>query len=258
MKFNIQSALSAIAICVSIVAVYYSAEVAKQISSSDHYAVEQVKSNTARLYVSLMSIAEKWALDSQGDRYQFDVSGERKVLSDFVSSESAIAYRAWIDENDAELDSKWRIFFPMLAHLSGPELLEMPFHYIVDILVLLESLTPTDVDNIVEYNSDLVEVVSSGLTKNNTIIQAMINIRKGVAKGDDPTTENEETRRLVELFTWLKESGVNDPNINLWLGILNADIGLIEQARRNGAVLDVLPFEVIDQYRDRLEKAGLL
>lgn len=98
MKSSVQAVLSGIAICVSIAAIFYSASVAKQISSSDHRAVEQVKSSTARLYSSLMSISEKWAL-KRTTKLEYDISLEQEVISDFVNSESALAYRAWIGNN---------------------------------------------------------------------------------------------------------------------------------------------------------------
>ena len=145
MKGNVQTVLSGIAICVSLVAVLYSADVAKRISSSDHHAAEQVKSNTARLFSSLMSIAEKAALESLEEGDQYDILREQESLMDFVNSESAAAYRAWIEE-----DGKWKNFFLDLAILSGAtHLSEVSYGTIAELLSLLESLDSEDIEEVV-------------------------------------------------------------------------------------------------------------
>ena len=171
MKVNVHTMLSSIAICVSAVAVFYSAEVSKRISSSDHRAAEQVKSDTARLYSSVYSIAEKWAFDVTGERNRYDISREREVLLDFVNSESAIAYRAWIGQYGARRNEKWRVFFASLGYLSQPQISDIGCESIQDVLTLLASLTAHDIERITQYNSDLAKVTSSDLAKENVIGQ---------------------------------------------------------------------------------------
>ena len=256
MQLDVQTTISCIAICVSVIAVvaaFYGVAVAKRLSSSDHRAAEQVKSDMVRLNAAIMSIAENWAFDSQGERKSYDASKEREVLADFTNSESAIALRAWIRDNGAKIHRGWRTFFPDLAYLSMLKLSEINPKVIAGVIYLLESLERQDVEAITQYNADLVTVMTSGLPNDNAIALALLEMRK-----DDEERSYKKQRKAIKQLTWLRADGVDDPNVDRHLAQLTENSQLFEEAVARGAVRDVPLPDLIRQYQDRLKRAGLL
>ena len=65
---------------------------------------------------------------------------------------------------------------------------------------------------------------------------------------------NEE--KAIELLNWLKEAGTIDPDIDMWLGTLESDTGLLERAFAQGADTSVSLSSLIDRYRDELQEVG--
>ena len=254
----IQALLAATAIGVTVLAVLYSVGASRQISSSDHHAAEQVKSYTARLFASLTSMTEKWALNTAAGGDKYDITEEQKVLTDFVNSESAMAFRAWIGDSGATLNEKWNIFFLILERSSTGRSSEIDINNIVDALLLLESLETKDVKRITRYNSKLVRLVTTGLTDHNVIVQ-------GAIGGLDRTNDSPRARgrhgggsdeRATEQLRWLKKNGISDPDVDMFLGVLTDDVDLVRRAMAEGADLGVPLSSVIDRYRDKLRQAG--
>lgn len=251
MDIDVQAVLAIIAICVSIVAVAYSASVSKRIASSDHQAAEKVKADIAKLYASITSIAEKQSVQdvlSEGDDL-YDIRWEQKVVSDFVNSESAIAYRAWIRDVGGQLNGEWRTFFSFhLRELSHGPLSRISSDRTDDALSLLASLRRRDIEDMVRYSSNLVETMSSDVAAHNVLIEAR-RAKRGQAKAA-------EERGALESLLLLRERGVTDPNVEMFIGALTEDAQLVRRALSEGADPSVRLSAVFKKYSDELGGLG--
>ena len=237
--------LSGLAICVSLGTAVLSSNLAERLSSSDHYAAERVKSDTAKLLSSLKSMADKLALQSQGSAVEF--ARERTQISEFVNSETSIAYRAWIRGKAGEDWEVWRNFFLHLAALSDPNPSSDPTIYAtMDVWHSLQSLTDADLEAIREHNADLVIAIASDPVDSHVIHSALYRMWQEMKDRQDAAPR---------LFECLRDGGVSDPDLDLHLA-LGGDVSDVERALEDGADLGVGLLELLDRYELELGKLG--
>lgn len=238
--------LSGLAICVAVATAIFSSDVAERLSSSDHHAAEQVKSDTAKLIASLKSIADKLALESQGLTVEF--SEEQNTLSEFINSATGFAYRAWIrdQQDDPRYPETWKNFFLYMAELSNPH--SNPSIYAtIDVLHSLQELTDTNLETIHEYNTKLVEAIASMPVDGHHVHGALYLIWK---------EQKDQDRTALEQLKCLREHGVTDPNIDMHVALDQDDVTLLKKALENGADLSVRKLETLSLYEGELRKFG--
>lgn len=249
-------ALSGLAICVSLVTGLYSFGLAERLASSDHRAAEQVKSDTARLLASLKSIADKLALASQGDSVEF--SQERETMSEFINSPTSFAYRAWIrgkyravtreerEEKDLWDWKTWGNFFLHLSDLSSPR--STPTNYAtMEVLNSLQTLTDKDLQDIRAYNVKLIRAIASDPVDGHILHAALYERWK---------KQKDRERAAPRLLECLRDGGVEDPNIDMFIAVHQGDVPAARAAKGDGAVLNMGVLELLDRHGKKLRELG--
>lgn len=72
--------------------------------------------------------------------------------------------------------------------------------------------------------------------------------------------QDRDSRNLLEMLTIIKESGVSDPNVDLFIGVLKNRADLVEKAIEMGANINVTDVQIVNYHQGILKKKcpGLL
>lgn len=244
--------ISIIAVIISISAATYSGYLSKQISSSDYRATEGVKSDTAKLLSTLRSIMHKGALSSTTAK-NVDISPEKEVITEFLNSQTGFAYYSWVDEKSsrAEADGRkgesWRLFFLYLVELSNSDDAYTAAHRAADVELLFDQLTENDMAKIAEFNSDLVNAIA----KNSKNREGNVVIKVFVEAARKRTIEGNSDIFLSKL-KYLKELGIDDPNIDMFLAVISDNVSALESALKAGADPSTTDTALLNKYEDEL------
>lgn len=222
------------------------------VSSSDYKAEQDVKADTARLLASLRSIMAKGAVRSQKPpdaKKSPDFKQELKVVNDFLSSTTAFAYWSWEGYKSKGMEGRpeqWRVFFLYLIDiLDSDDNYHKMMARAVAIEKLLTSLSKHDIRSIGRYISDLEEAVGDFKVsrQNSVLINAINEIY------DEPMDHKMTYRK----FLHLKDKGIKDPNIDMFLAIFNSDESALKAALEAGADRSMTDTQLFDKYRNELK-----
>ena len=247
--------LSIIAILISLSSALYTGFLSEKLSSSDYKAKEQVKADTARLLSSLRSMMHKGALSST-TKDEIDISYEKNAISEFLTSQTGLAYYAWVDEKSSEADAKgrtgelWRVFFLYLAELSNASHPYSAARRAADVEILFDQLTEEDISKISEFNSDLIKAIANN-SKNrdgNVVVNAFFSSQKEVE-------EERSSENLSKKLRYLKSIGIDDPNIDLFLAVMGGDdnVDAAKAALEAGADVNMTDGALLEKYKKELE-----
>jgi hypothetical protein len=242
---------SGFALLLSIMAIIVSACV----SSSDFRAEEDVKAHTARLLATLRSMMAKGAVLSQmppGAPLPLGFTHERTFLSDFLTSTTGFAYWSWAGNKSQAAKDKpeeWRVFFLNLINILGAE--DANFRSMMRGAIVLETmvtgLSKDDIRKIASYVADLSSAVSGfqDSQKKDVLISAVFEIYGK----SDPQAEQETVRRKL---LYLKKREIQDPDIDLFLGVVGHDVNLVKAALDAGADRSVTGQGILARYSNEL------
>jgi len=228
-----------------------------RVESSDFRAEERVKEDVARLLASLRSIYLKaaWLTQQrdQGDsRHASLFNGERQVLQEFLNSTTAPAFYALEGRISAEKGSRpeeWRVFsLYVIDILCSP----MPAAYqliarrAVRAEHLLTQLRREDVAAMSADVSDLSRAIEEFARNRSetTLARAAYEVFGG--EDDEEAT----SRSAMESLKELKDQGIEDPDIDLFLGVDANDLASVQKAVDAGANVNVTMEELLSRYKD--------
>jgi hypothetical protein len=224
--------------------------VTTMVSSSDYKAEQAVKEDTARLLASLRSIMTKGAILGQkpsNAMKSLNFLRELEVVNDFLSSTTAFAYMIWEghkSESANDQPEEWHLFFIYLVDIldSGDDYREMMTRALA-IEKLLTSLCKGDIRSISKSLSDLETAISDYNVSHNSVLVTAV--MEGYGQSMDP----EMTYRK---FVHLKNKGVKDRNIDMFLAVLHPDINALQAALETGADPSMTDTQLFEKYRDEL------
>jgi hypothetical protein len=241
---------SAFALILSILAIIITARV----SSSDFRAEEDVKAQTAQLLACLRCIIVKGARLSKlppNTPANIDFKFERTLLSGFLTSTTAFAYWSWVAHKSQvakDRSEKWRTFFLDLVGILDVEDADHQLmrKRAIDLERLLDELRTRDIAQIAGYVSDLARSVHDF---------AVVREKDPFTKVAFTVPEESDTRKdeaFRRKLLYLKQRGIQDPNIDLFLSVLDSDVNLVKAALDAGADPSVTDSEVVARYSDEL------
>ncbi len=244
---------SVVAIIISVLVAFDARRTKYKFSTSDYRAQQQVKSDTAILLSSLRSIMYKGVL-SLLTKNPVDISPEKKAISNFLMSPTSFAYSAWVneqsdrsDEADKESES-WRLFFLYLAEISDMPDAHRAAMKAARIESLFDQLTRKDIKRIADFNSDLAESIGNRVEnwKGDLLSSFFDPIRR---------ESQEERKNFHAKLQYLKESGINDPNIDLFLVVTSKeeDVDAARKALEAGADVTMTDRDLLNRYKDQLK-----
>jgi hypothetical protein len=196
--------------------------VATRVHSSDYKAEQDVKAQTAQLLACMRSIIVKALALSQkpvNATHPITFTKEKEIINGFLSSTTAFAY--W----------SWEGYRSEVAKYGEPEEWRRFFDYLVDILDSDDALASRNM----LAPAFAVENLLTGLRKADVKqISGYVSNLSG-AFGTFRRSREELVR--VKLFL-LKNEGVNDPTIDLFLAVLDPAGESPESIKRVKAALD--------------------
>jgi hypothetical protein len=211
--------------------------VATRVHSSDYKAEEDVKAQTAQLLACMRSITLKGIVNSQkptNATHPITFTKEKEVINSFLSSTTAFAYWSWISYKSERAapgqPEEWRIFFLNVAGILDSDD-SLDFRKMIAgalaIENLLTGLSEADVQKISGYVSNL----SRAFGKFRQSRDFLIDSAKEVYSRTNPEL-------IRDKLLHLKNEGVNDPTIDLFLEVLDPAGESPESVKRVKAALD--------------------
>lgn len=227
------------------------------VESSDFRAEERVKEDVARLLASMRSIYLKCAWltqqsDKSEERYSSLFDDERGVVQDFLCSTTAPAFYAFEGRMSVAAGSQpeeWRVASLYMIEILGAK---VPGEYrlianrAVRLERLIADLRRDDIATMSAAVADLSRAIAEFKTvrDNTTLARAAYDVFGGE---DHP--EANVTAGVAELEN-LKRRGVEDPDMDLWLGVHANDVKVVQAAIEAGANVNVTLGEILDRHRD--------
>lgn len=245
--------ISTIAVTISIATAAYSGFLSKRLSSSDYRATQQVKSDTARLLATLRSLMYKGAL-SRTESQDFDISPEKAVIAEFLTSQTGFAYRSLVYEKHSKAEAEgrkeepWRLFFLYLAELSNSDDAYSAACRAADVELLFDQLTENDISKIAEFNSDLVKAIA-----NNPKSRDGDPVIKAIVESQRERSELNSSETVAAKLKYLKNLGIDDPNIDRFLAEISGNVSAMETALKAGADPHITGGALLNKYADELK-----
>jgi hypothetical protein len=232
--------------------------VTSRVSSSDYKAEEDVKTQTAQLLACLRSIILKGVVLSQKAPTATTLltfSKEKEVINNFLSSTTAFAYWSWEGHKSETAPpgkgEDWRLFFLYLVDILDAEdaaNFRRMVARAVSLEKLLTGLSKHDVGKISHYVSNLSGAVGAfrESREKSVIIKAATDVY-----GQAPSSD-----QLRGKLLHLKNKGITDPNIDLFLAILDPAGGSADRARAAlaaGADPNITDGQLLAKYQSQLQ-----
>jgi hypothetical protein len=225
--------LAIAAFVVSVIALLvglYASRVARQVEESGFKAEEQFKADLVTLLSALRSIIVKGALNA-ADSAPLSVEKEIDTIRTFQASTSGLALAAWAARQGSIGDSKdqkagrWRTLSLELGNLSGATRDDveqgaasnaMLPNWATAVELALENLTEDSVRAISKKIRDLPGTFAA--LKESREDDFLLKIWFDLYQDKEESNSSEVQRRRLE---HLRESGIDDPDIDAWLALLS-------------------------------------
>ncbi len=221
-----------------------------RVSSSDYKAEQETKTHTAELLASLRSIIAKGALGGPlGISDSLDLDNERKRINKFLSSTTAFAFWSWEAEASKRAGKKlelWRLFFIYLLEILGSKDPGVVINRAVEVEKLITSLRQRDILRIAAKNSNLARAIPDfERSREHSVTIASVGAVYGSKKDPD---------LLKRKLLFLKDRGVNDPDVDLFLGVIEDRTSDVKSALDRGANPKVKDTELLLRHSDILRE----
>jgi hypothetical protein len=229
-----------------------------RVQGADFRAEESVKEDVARLLASLHGILLKAAwLTQQGDkassRFSTLFDCERAAIQDLIVSTTAPAFYALEGRKSmaaGEQPEEWRVLSLYLIEIL---VLEMPAKYVTIAQraaraeALVSGLGRNEVAALSTDVADLPRSIANFATnRDKTVLaRAAYEVFGGADSVDDGPSAG------IERLRQLKAQGVEDPDIDLFLGATDGDLAVVKGATDAGADVGITLGALLDRYKDR-------
>jgi hypothetical protein len=226
--------------------------VTARVASSDHQAAEQVKADIARLLAACRSIQTKsvYVAGTARQLAPLDFAHEKEQINDFLSSTTAFAMWAWVGERSAAAGPApegWRTFFLTLVEMLATE--DPDYWTLADrgaqVEVLVSALSAHDVKRVGKMVEDLPAAVGrfDESRRRDPAIAAFHAIQ----------AERKAAQALYPAkMRYLKAKGVQDPDLDMHLAVVDDDTAALETALAAGANPAVTDGQVVRRHAAEL------
>lgn len=248
--------VAVVSLAVAGTAAFYTYRQTRHLAGSGFKTAEDLKVDIVALLAALRSVIYKGIAASQDDRSR-DVSSELERLRDFQTSPSGYALGAFAAERGSgtsEDAGRWRVLGLQFAELCGlvipatqadGSLVLRARHWATEIETTLGSLTAQDVDWMAAKVGNLPSMVASLVETRSRDMVA--NLWFGVAaQRRDEADPQAQLGRLQKL----KLSGIDDPDLDLWIATLTDDTALLAKALGDGADTSITLGGLLERYDD--------
>jgi hypothetical protein len=243
--------IAVVALITSIVATSISVSLTKTINSSDYQSTQNVKKNTTELLSTLRSIINKGTLHGFGYS-NINMNREKEEIENFLNSSTGFAYHIWVTEKSKQVakegkdSERWRLLFFHLIRLTASENPKQSSVVAANVQYLFEELREDDFETISDYLKD--------------IPKAIIKLRENIEYDIIPSfieeiyveKQNKKGEFFEEKLRFLKDQGINDPDLDLWIAIIEGDKGACGNALDRGANVHSGDKELLNKYEEQL------
>jgi hypothetical protein len=239
--------LTIAAFVVSVIALFvglYAGRITRQVGESGFKAEEQFKADLVILLSSLRSIIVKGALNAASST-PLSIEKEIDTIRTFQASTSGLALATWAAHQGSIGDSKepttgrWRTLGLDLGHLSGitgddveqgaASNDKIP-NWATSVELCLENLTEDSVREISRNIRDLPRAFAA--LRESREDDVLLKVWFGIYQGKEKSGRPEVRRRRLE---HLRESGIDDPDIDAWLALISGNKDDFQAAVARGA-----------------------
>jgi hypothetical protein len=256
------------AFVVSVIALFvglYAGRVALHVEESGFKAEEQFKADLVALLSSLRSIIVKGAINAASSS-PLSIEKEIDVIRDFQASTSGLALAAWAARQGSAGDSRdqtagrWRTLSIDLGNLSGAtgndveqgaaSNARIP-NWATSVELTLEDLTEDSVRAISRNIRDLPGTFADLKVsrENDILLKSWFKIYQDKEQAGSPEVQR---RRLEDL----RDSGVDDPDVDAWLAVLSGNVDDLKAAVGRGANTATDLNEVLARYEGSAREEG--
>ncbi len=239
--------ISGCAFVVSVVVAFITTKRTKRFNTSDFKLSQKVKDETLELLAVLRALQLK-ALNSTQGYTDITITKEKDKINAFLHSSTAFAYYVWVGKRskDSGKDPEdWRVFFLELSQILNIDDVYSAGCLAADLEVFFDTLTENDFIQITSY----LENVPKGLSKFKNSRQYDTAIKAFVDLSYERKIERELFPRKLK---HLKNKGIIDPNIDLFLAVSLKDTELVKNALEKGADPTMTDTQLINQYKKEL------
>jgi hypothetical protein len=249
--------VAGVAIVVSVGSAIYTFWQSRHLAGSGFKAAEDLKADLVALLAALRSIIYKGISSSQDNKSR-DISVELKRVREFQTSPSGYALAALAAERGAgkqEDAGHWRVLGLQFAELAGMQELNEGDASVVlrarnwstEIETTLGGLTLDDVEWMASKVGNLPSMTTS---LRHTRSRDMV-LRSWFEISEERRAEADPQINLRKLLT-LKARGVEDPDVDLWIALLNDDKDNLQKALDAGAHVNATMEHVLGRHREQL------
>jgi len=227
------------------------------VAESGFKAEEQFKADLVTLLAALRSIIVKGALNAAGST-PLSVEKEINTIRDFQASTSGLALAAWaarqgnIGDSEDPTAGRWRVLSLDLGNLSGTtgddvekgaaSNAKLP-NWATSVELALENLTEDSVRAISKNIRDLPGTFAA--LKESREDDLLLKIWFDSYQSKEESESPESRRGRLE---YLRESGIDDPDIDAWLALISENNDDFQAALKRGADPAVSLGDVLARY----------
>ncbi len=206
------------------------------VETSDYKLAEKVKDDIAKLLSTLAMINFK----SNG-QIQANIDDELEIIDDFLLTPTFLAVDILLGKNYKKDDDS--SVSPLLFKVKLTTIKSHPKKYSALLIGDLENIIDdTFIGDIIEQVSDASSLVSNYLLYSETVRTIIENNK------DEERQQAEETKKQVKILQGILNSGIQDPNIDMFLAAMTDDGEGVKKALENGGDISATMGDIKQKY----------
>lgn len=232
--------ISVIALLISVISGVFTYRQNYYVNQYEFNSKEKTKEDILKLIACLHLMVDK-TLYNQMINVEIDIKKEKEIIYDFLLSDTWIAIKYVMMKKEEDIILTTHRFLTIIYNSKISNISN-----IGDLALILEK----QLSKMCEEN--LKDILKEKRKLSGNLERfAQENKFNSECYEKRFKLKNESMRRNLERLMYLKnEKGVQDYNIDLWIGFLNQDTGIVEMAIKNGADPDITIRQLWDKYED--------
>ncbi|MET0545276.1 MAG: hypothetical protein ABWZ40_03105 [Caulobacterales bacterium] len=254
-RASVGSSIStAIAIILGAIALLITA----QVESSDYKSQQEVKSDLAKLLATLSSAQVRAGIKLQADaRSKTNLSVEKASLLAFMNSVTGFAFYGFAarkSQKSAGSPQEWRLFHMYLSEMIDTDDVGLFLNRAIRVQNLLTNLKNADLRLLSNAVQDLTRSVANfdNVIENNVLLKAMRGVYGGDAPEQRAPTGGGPEPSFFDSLRLLKQSGIEDPDIEMFLAVDANDTEALKAALDRGGNPNITDSALLARYAEQL------
>jgi hypothetical protein len=179
-----------------------------------------------------------------------DIRPEKTALQAFLNSPTAVAYYVFVAEKSRQAseagrkEEVWRTFFLRLGQLLNTANQYEAAQQAAQLEKMFDTITDKDIEEMSDSLEDLVSSIKSMMKARpyDPIFNVLVD-RPGEQPFDFP-----------KFVKYLREHGVQDPDVDLASSVISGDVNLTKDAFSRGAKVSVTGSDIIARYPEQVKR----